>query len=720
MYLLGKQILELGVSRKTLNRKIRKGEWETLDSNSEQTSDLEQKVLLSTLPESLQLAWAKRTSLLQYPEQIAALLSESTNYGVQEQEAEIVKLLSPLSLPERIAWIREALRLASIIERYDKIDPKRERNHSNGKWRFVPGVIELGHEAACKEQIILVRQPHRAKGLSPHTLDGLSRAFRKRGLLALLPKVKKTPTSKKDKRRTVISESAQEWLNNNWRRFSGPTHLYKALKEEADKQGWKIPSKSWVYRLWRNLPKVVKTYYLEGKQAYESKLCPYVPRDFSDLKVLQVLCGDHTERDVTVLLPDHSLARPWLTLWYDLRAGLIWGKCLCLVPSSFTAGLAYADGVQNFGAQPISRPADGFYSYIYTDRGRDYKSHNWDGKVIAVHKQAMNIEGGLEMLRVQRRVGILDELNIRHLLAKRRNAKEKPVERVHKDISDWEQNTFKEYCGRNSESRPEQWYELYTQHQRFIKGKYSSSPFIPFNRYSEELDQFITRYNSTQHERPTLGSAWTVPLEEYKRLYTTRYEIAPETLAILLMKAEKRTIQKNGVQCFQKHWFYYHEAMSLYKGLSVEVRYSDDNFNRVWVVLPNTQICEATLITPTSLLNPNKETLKVVRQAKSYERKLQREFDLFTQSQLRGETTEDRVTQQLELEASFAAEDEASEEDQPRASHVHQLTRFDRHKQRQPSKQQDITSNDVAEAAVDTSIFELPNRNRIKEFDYED
>lgn len=137
------------------------------------------------------------------------------------------------------------------------------------------------------------------------------------------------------------------------------------------------------------------------------------------------------------------------------------------------------------------------------------------------------------------------------------------------------------------------------------------------------------------------------------------------------MKAEKRTIQKNGVQCFQKHWFYYHETMSLYKGLSVEVRYSDDNFNRIWVVLPSTHICEATLITPTSLLNPNKQTLQTVKQARAYEQRLQREFDLFTQSQLRGETTEDRITQQLESETTFEAKDEGSEEkDQLLPSHV--------------------------------------------------
>jgi len=555
MYVTAIQLMELGVSKKLLECKIANGDWIIRNPPQHNGNETEPEVLLSSLPKKLQLKWAKNNSSSQYPGQIAALLSEAGGYGAKEQEAEIVKLLSPLTPTERIAWIDEALRLAHIIELYSRIKPKRQRDAVRGTWEFMPGVYELCREAVCKNLIILTRYPHRANAPSPHRLDDLYRDFRRRGLLALLPKVKKPSTQTIDKRRAVISSDAIEWLNDNWSNYSGPTHLYKALERKAGTRRWKIPSQSWVSRLWDKIPKVVKVYRLDGKKAYESKLAPYVPRDYSDLRVLQVLCGDHSERDVTVSLPDNSIARPWLTLWCDLRSGLIWGKCICLVPSSFTAGLAYADGVQNFGAQPLSRPEEEYSSYIYTDRGRDYKSHSWDGKVIAVHHEAMNISGALEMLRVQRRVGILDGLNLKHLLAKGRNPKEKPVERVHRDISDWEQNTFAEYCGRDPKSRPERWQELFTQHQRFLRGKRSSSPFLPFDLYREKLDEFITRYNSTEHERLTLGSARIVPIEEYKRLYTTRYEIAPETLALVLMKPGSELSKRTACSVFKNIGF---------------------------------------------------------------------------------------------------------------------------------------------------------------------
>jgi hypothetical protein len=557
--------------------------------------------------------------------------------------------------------------------------------------------------------------------LSPHTLDDLSRAFNRKGLAVLLPKVKKPVKSKKDKRYANVSDSAIKWLNKTWQQFSGPYQLYNALKREGQKNGWTIPSGSWVYRRWSDIPEMVRTYYCDGPQAYESKHASYLPRDCSDLLALQVLCGDHSERDVMVLLPDKkTIKRPWLTIWYDLRTGLIWGWYLGLVPSSVAAGLAYADGVRNFGAQPLSRPKDGFYSYIYTDHGRDYKSHNWDGRVITVHKEAMKIEGGLELILTQRRVGILDELMIKHLLPKGKNPKERPVERVFKDFSGWEQNKFDEYCGRSPKSRPERFKELYNEHhQLYLKGKRASSPFMTLDQYREALAVFITRYNRIAHERSNLGSARVVPLDEYKRLYITRYEIAAGTLDLLLMKAEKRVIRKNGVQCFQKHWFYLDEAMNRYKGKSVEIRYSDDDYSRVTVILPNLQLCEAHLVTPTSLLNPNKQTLQTVRNARANDRKIIREYDLIAQSYLRGETTEDRVAQELETEKLTSIEDEIQENTQALSGNVHQLTRLDHIKPAVTSKQE-ITTANVKEATTDNSIFTAPEYFNIKEFDYDE
>src|SRR5262249_52153042 len=174
------------------------------------------------------------------------------------------------------------------------------------------------------------------------------------------------------------------------------------------------------------MPAIVKTVRESGWKEYESRYAPYVPRDYADLSALQVLCGDHSERDVFV--EDRGkIRRPWLTVWQDLRTGLIWGWYLDRKPSAETSDMAYADGILSYGAQPPARPEENFYSYIYTDQGRDYRSHDWNGKVIDVHRNAMKPIGDLELVLTQRQVGILKELQIRHLYARPYNAKEKPV-----------------------------------------------------------------------------------------------------------------------------------------------------------------------------------------------------------------------------------------------------------------------------------------------------
>ncbi|MDT5063172.1 MAG: putative transposase [Acidobacteriota bacterium] len=586
------------------------------------------------------------------------------------------------------------------------------------KPEFVPEVFELCLEATCKDPIILAREPHRAYTPSPYTLNGWWRSYRDFGLLTFIRscKSRSNRTDKIDNRFVALPPSAIEWINSNWHKSSGPRHLFNEFKRIAKQKRWKIPSESWFFRQWGHVSEVVKTLRLEGHKAYESKLAPYVPRDYSDLQALQVLSGDHSERDVTVSFPDGTIRRPWLTIWYDLRTGLIWGWHLSLVPSSYTAGLAYADGVKNFGAQPFSRPDGGFYSYIYTDRGRDYRSHRWDGQIITLHKEAMRPEGGFKALLVQQKVGIVDELSIKHLTTRGHNPKENPVERIHGIISEWERNTFSSYCGRNPSSRPERWHKLYLQHQQFKKGRRDKSPFPSFDQYHEALAEFITRFNNSPHIRTTLGGIKVIPLEEFNRLYTTPYKIDSGVLALLLMKAVKKQIKRNGVQVFQKNCFYLHEAMLQFIGADVEVRYSDGDHNSVFVILPNKQICEAERITPSSIINPNAHTQKIIAQARAYEKKINEEFHFIAQSQLRGETAEDRVSQEWNVTESMHEEEEKRDQ----TASIHLMTRMHGRKLRQVSGGRNVTVSDVATAEAESLTFVSPVPRRVSEFDGDD
>jgi transposase-like protein len=221
-------------------------------------------------------------------------------------------------LAERMSWRAEALRLGGIVSEYARIKPKRRRDPKTGKYEFTPEVRRLCEQARCSDAVILTREPHRARGVSPHTLDNWLREWRRGGLTAFLRQPHNSPDPQQDHRYASMSAAAVDYINENWRRFRSPRAFYRALCEEGDKQGWTLPGESWLYRRWQEMPEVVRVSVMEGKAAYESRCAPYVPRNYEDLEALQIVCGDHSERDVTVLVDGKDLARPWLTVWQDL------------------------------------------------------------------------------------------------------------------------------------------------------------------------------------------------------------------------------------------------------------------------------------------------------------------------------------------------------------------------------------------------------------------
>lgn len=302
MYISLSQLLQLGISQPEFAELVDNGKLD-IDNQTDK-----QVFLISNLPQHLQARLATFNHLLTKDSHFSNLLVEAENYGLTKRETELISLLSRLTLTERTVWMNEAIRLAKLIECYFSIKPKRYRNPITKELEFVDEVEKLCQEAVCRELIILKRQPHRANLISPYTLDGWANLYKKEGLLAFLHNIAKISKQPSDKRKTQLSPLAQEWLSKNWRRFYGPRHLYKALQQEAISQGFSIPSESHFYRLWKQMPEIVKSVHQKGQHAYQSKYAVFVPRDYTDLHPLQVLCGDHSERDITVLLPDNSIS----------------------------------------------------------------------------------------------------------------------------------------------------------------------------------------------------------------------------------------------------------------------------------------------------------------------------------------------------------------------------------------------------------------------------
>src|SRR5580704_7092171 len=345
------------VSGPTIYRKTKSGEWTSRRAARRGMHGQPRKeILLTSLPPYLQAEWAARQIASQ---ELSDEISATDNAEAEEDRsnqklAALKNALLRFSREEREAWSLEVGRLAGIVDLYDSIRPKRRRSKT-GSWEVVNEVKSLCKQAACSDQMILNREPSRGRPVSPRTLDRWSAQYREHGLVVFLRSSGNSQANPDDKRKAKFDHpECEEWARKVWRNYRSPRAWYEAVLKKARAERWgSIPSESWFYRRWKRIPEPAMDLHIGGKKAFGDKWSMYVPRTYEDLGALQIVCGDHSERDVHVVIADGSLVRPWLTLWQDLRTGLLWGWHLDLVPSSYTIARAYRNGVTTWGAQPF-------------------------------------------------------------------------------------------------------------------------------------------------------------------------------------------------------------------------------------------------------------------------------------------------------------------------------------------------------------------------------
>jgi len=738
VWLSVRDAVTLGVSKRTLLWRIKQGKVRSREGPEHANGRPARLVLLVDLPVEAQRKWAERNGLLagvgngSERDEAEAGQSGPENeenpkniLGYPESDGldKLAGALLRFSIEERTAWFEELKRLREVLRKFEQITPRRVSSKESGGKEYTAEALAICQEAACVDPIILKREPRRAHP-EPRSLErwlGRLNRYGPRGLLRAengegpMVKAKRERLAGGDRRRAKISPQAVKWVSENWRRYHSALYLYKAAKKVAKEEKWVLPSVTWFRRQWNKLPAPVRTMKELGMKAYTEKWAPYVPRDYSDLGALQVLCGDHSQRDVSVVL-NGELVRPWLTLWQDMRTGLLWGRHLGTVPSSYTIGKAYYNGVKTWGAQPFGQPDR--QSYIYTDQGKDYKSKHLVGEITVheqVHQKAARIDGRMALVLVQRQIGMFAEADVKQLLARGYNAQEKPVERTHRTLSEGEKDLVG-YCGKGTEHRPEQWRKMYAQHMKAQKraqknGENGSSPFMTWAEYEKWLDEWIFEYNRSEHQRVVLGGAKVVPLEEFNRLYTSPYQLSEEALSLLLLKSDVRKIGKMGVQVkgAQGHWWYYAGEMAEFKGAIVEVIYDESDYlSPVRVILPTVQgpkMVMADLQPRTSLLRADKETMQEISRRKAVERKLDRDYDLMRHARLRGITVEDQVAMEQEMEAE--EEQVAMAVGENPGARVQRLTRMDRMERALKKGAKVMTAEDFKNVKGDDSIFQV-------------
>lgn len=380
-------------------------------------------------------------------------------------------------------------------------------------------------------------------------------------------------------------------------------------------------SYSTVCRLVKAIPPSLRVLGREGLKAYNNRFGIYIPRSYADLRNREIFCGDHHEFDVFVHTRGGKLVRPWISAWLDLKTEVVAGWFISERPNSQTIALAFRHAVLPKGDGIMGLP-----EAIYVDNGKDYRSHYLEGRSKRLDlpgAESVALVGRVHGLRLLDRLamdGLWQALGIKVRHALPQNAQAKPIERFFGTLERDLVQDLPGWCARRVDLRPTDILrDQIRRHEGWLKGEVDETPFLHISEFALLFEKWLfERYLRASHAR--LGCS---PLEAYQREYGTPVVPEERSLDLLLMRAARRLVRRNGLELFERNRWYWSEKLLGREGTYVEVRWDPRQLGKVLVYTREGFLGEAFNLELSSF-HPSLEQLREYKRMK----KLQREIAL--------------------------------------------------------------------------------------------
>ena len=263
---------------------------------------------------------------------------------------------------------------------------------------------------------------------------------------------------------------------------------------------------------------------------------------------------------------------------------------------------------------------------IYVDNGKDFRSRYLEGharRLGSLPADSVDLFArahGLGVLDMRAMEGIWRNLGLRVRHTIPYNAQAKPIERFFGTVERDFVQELPGWCGSKLALRPvDILKEQIHQHQAWLKGDAEETPFLHIAEFALLFERWLyEHYLRRPHAR--LGCS---PLEAYRQEYGTPVVPDERTLDLLLLRAEKRLVRRNGLELFERNRWYWSEKLLGREGTYVEVRWDPRDLGKVLVYTEKGLLCEAFNLELSSF-HPSLEQLRQYKRMK----KLQREVAL--------------------------------------------------------------------------------------------
>lgn len=323
---------------------------------------------------------------------------------------------------------------------------------------------------------------------------------------------------------------------------------------------WTIPSLRTMQILADKIPQPLRILAREGQAAYEARCAPYIEKDFTSIEPGEIWIGDHHQFNIWVR-SGGTWVRPWLTAWMDMRSRVMMGWHISTAPHQTTILRAFRRGVEDYGP-PVS---------VKIDNGRDYDSQMWTGttKMRRREWRRLKIEFDEQLM-----TGLYAMMGVSVSFAIPYHPQSKAIERLFDTVDQQFCKTFKTYCGKDVDRRPEGLND-YLQTTAAIQEAYDLAGF------KEKFREYIAVYHETPHQGE--GMNGKSPMTVLSRR-TSRRVIEDETLALLCRAwSGVQKVGKNGVSIRGVRYGQYNRDLQLNFGRDIKISYDPDDMQQVWV-----------------------------------------------------------------------------------------------------------------------------------------
>lgn len=297
-------------------------------------------------------------------------------------------------------------------------------------------------------------------------------------------------------------------------------------------------------KLYASLPEDAIYLARHGFDSWNKKYGAAVDRDLSRVRAGEVWFSDHRQLDILLSLPSGKQARPWVTVWRDMRTSRWMGWFLHIeAPTADHVFQSFQQAAKTWGIP----------TRIYIDNGKDYRAKDFAGGRRSV---TVNVEE-------ERTRSLMALLGITVTFAKPYGAQSKTLERDFRDLAEWFDKNAPGYTGNNAVTRPQ---GLAQEVKRGGLMEWGDEFVCLFGTFVEDV----------LHEMPSAGKvlqgrsrnqAWKEEFEGLQR-------VSEDALKLYCMRVGgQKKIGRHGVtENRRENLYYWAEWMSAAKGVSVYMR----------------------------------------------------------------------------------------------------------------------------------------------------